>query len=129
MACIQCYQSREEGANYCRTCGASFVTGENPKQTANLLLLLIGAEIIVSVAWLVFQKLIIPAFFKQDGMTDWARVGPFYKLAGWATDVLLFAVTLICCVLIKNSKVRLVLAIMLLLRIVSTAAYRVFTEI
>lgn len=129
MACLNCHQSREEGDNFCRRCGDNLVTSENPKHTINILMAVIGAELLISVAWLTLQKAVAPVFFKdQFGNLDWNRLAPIYKVFGWFTDIALVIVTLVCILLLKNRSARILLAIFLVFRIVFIVAFRVFDQ-
>ena len=127
MACIACYQSREDGANFCRSCGDNLLTGENSKMTVNLLIGLLGAELLVSIAWLVLQKVVVPFAFKSSmGGINWTRVDAFYKVFGWFTDIALIVVTLVCILLVKSRNARIFLIVYLIFRIVFAVSYRLF---
>lgn len=130
MACQTCFQSREDGAQYCRNCGDNLLTGEDPKHTANLLMALLGMEMLVGLLWLILQKGVIPFLAKDPlGNTNWQRIGPVYNIFGWITDAAVVITALVCLLLVKNTRARILFIVFLVFKIIFIIGYRIFNHI
>lgn len=107
---------------------SSKTDGQKAIKTVYQLLILMGIEYAISVAWFILQKVVIPVFFEKGGSTDWKRISLLYKHFGWTMDILSVIAILIFSIVIPNKVARIFLLIFLGLKILIVISYRVLEQ-
>lgn len=102
--------------------------GQKAVKTIYQLLILMAVEYVVSIAWLILQKVVIPVFFEKGGNTDWKKVSLLYKNFGWTMDILSLIAILIFTIIIPNKIARIFLLIFLGLKILFIIYYRILEQ-
>lgn len=97
-------------------------------KTIYQLLILMALEYVISIAWLILQKLVIPVFLKKDGNTDWTKVSLLYKNFGWTMDILSVIAILIFTIIIPNKIARIFLLVFLGLKVIFIINYRILEQ-
>jgi len=97
-------------------------------KTVYQLLILMGIEYVISIAWFILQKGVIPVFFEKEGDTDWKKISLLYRNFGWTMDILSLIAILIFTIIIPNKVARIFLLIFLGLKILFIISYRVLEQ-
>lgn len=97
-------------------------------KTVYQLLILMAIEYVISISWLLLQKIVIPVFFKKDGSTDWSKVGDLYTHFGWTMDILALIALIIFIIIIPSKVARIFLLVFLGLKIIFVISYRILEQ-
>ncbi len=118
MKCLNCSIINSENAQFCKNCGTelSFVatTTQNidkPDKSINLLLIVMGTGLLMSLFYLIINKIT---------SIDFGRI---YMYLHIATSIISFTVTLIAAILIPNKKAKIFLFIFLFFELILFVAY------
>ncbi len=133
MNCLRCNTPNEEGAKFCKNCGfdMTYVPNAqttNSNQSINYVLIAVSFQYFVWTLWFILEKVIVPKFYKKDGITDWDKVQTIYKPFGWTTDIAAILVLLIFAIIVKNKTAKIFLFIFTFLRIVFVIGYRLLDQ-
>ena len=118
MDCLKCNLSYDQNANFCQKCGSNLnefeslsSTNPNPSSDLKLLCFLIGIELVISVLWMTFSKII--NFYKDFNYS----ITTIYTYAAWLVGIITFITFLIAIINIKNEKIRTFLIICLSIKV------------
>ena len=118
MDCLKCNLSYDQNANFCQKCGSNLnefeslsSTNPNPSSDLKLLCFLIGIELVISVLWMTFSKII--TFYKDFNYS----ITTIYTYAAWLVGIITFITFLIAIINIKNEKIRTFLIICLSIKV------------
>jgi hypothetical protein len=104
------------------------VDRKKANRTVYQLLILMGIEYVISISWLLLQKVVIPVFFSKNGNTDWTKVSQIYKSFGWTMDILSAITLLIFSIVIPNKIARIFLLVFLGLKVMFIIIYRLLEQ-
>ncbi|MDF3026042.1 MAG: hypothetical protein K0S23_349 [Fluviicola sp.] len=107
---------------------SSKTDGQKVIRTVYQLLILMAIEYVISIAWFILQKGVIPVFFEKEGNTDWTKVSLLYKNFGWTMDILSVIALLIFSIIIPNKIARIFLLVFLGLKVLFIISYRVLEQ-
>jgi magnesium-transporting ATPase (P-type) len=97
-------------------------------RTIYQLLILMAIEYVISIAWFILQKVIIPVFFEKEANTDWTKISLLYKNFGWTMDILSVIAILIFSIIIPNKIARIFLLVFLGLKVMLIIGYRILEQ-
>lgn len=97
-------------------------------KTVYQLLILMAIEYVISISWLLLQKVIIPVFLKKDGRVEWRKIGDLYTHFGWTMDILALIALIIFIIIIPSKVARIFLLVFLGLKIIFVISYRILEQ-
>lgn len=132
MNCLNCYTINEDNATKCRNCGTALQQANNPTktnynkdETIRFLLIFLIVEAVLSLLWLLVNKIAVPLLTKSDS----SKIADLYKYFGFFTDIVSITTLVIIIAALKNKHAKTVLIIILAIRILVMLSYRIFPNL
>ncbi len=131
MNCTKCGAINPDTANFCNQCGESLsnaAVSETNKLSRSLVLLVIvmSWELVMSLIWLLVQKVLTPMLTGTTDITDFDRVNLIYQSLGWFFSIVSIAMGITFSILARNKAARGILIAYTVINFISFIAYRVF---
>jgi|GEM_PF-3709912 len=127
MACPRCNASNQEGASFCQNCGEGLNSyspvnsqEKNGGRALSFALIVMGWGCLVSIIWLLFQKVAIPVFkLPYESLTK------FYTVAGGIFTFVTVTLLIVFAIIVNNNTARIFFIIFALIHAVVFFAYRI----